>query len=93
MRAFSLLLAMLSGLVFGEPLVTSPTSTDQWGKTAVTVVSGTVTDAASGAPLMGAQIHVEGLALSALARNEGQYRLTIPASACSFLVLRSDLIV
>ena len=91
MRAF-FFLAMFSGLIVGGPLATSPTATAQWGTTTVTVVSGTVSDAASGAPLVGAQIHVEGLTLSALARNDGRYRLTIPASAGSEVVLRADLI-
>lgn len=92
MRAFSFLFAMFGGLILGGPRATSPTSTAHWGTNAATVVSGTVTDAASGAPLMGAQIHVEGLTFGALARNDGRYRLTIPASAGSEVVLRADLI-
>ena len=92
MRAFSFVLAMLSGLISGEPLATSPTDAVAGGATIATVVSGTITDAASGVPLMGAQIHVEGLTLSALAANDGRYQLTIPASARSEIVIRADLI-
>ena len=100
MRAFAFLLVMLSGLISGAPLATSPTATARGdattaaggGATTVTVVSGTITDAASGAPLMGAQIHVEGLTLSTLATNDGRYQLTIPASARSEIVIRADLI-
>ncbi len=92
MRAYSFLLAMLSGLISGGPLATSPTDAARGGATIATVVSGTITDAASGAPLMGAQIHVEGLTLSALAANDGRYQLTIPASAKSEIVIRADLI-
>ena len=92
MRAFLLVLAMLSGLLSGGPPATSPTASTLGGAATATVVSGTVTDAASGAPLMGAQIHVEGLTLSALAANDGRYRLTVPASAGSEIVVRADLI-
>ena len=56
MRAFILFLAMLAGLISDGPLATSPSAAARGGITTVTVVSGTVTDAASGAPLMGAQI-------------------------------------
>jgi Ca-activated chloride channel family protein len=47
---------------------------------------------------MGAQVHVEGLPLSALAANDGRYQLTIsgtarfPASVRSEIVVRADLI-
>ena len=92
MRAFILFLAMLAGLISDGPLATSPSAAARGGITTVTVVSGTVTDAASRAPLMGAQIHVEGLTLSALARNDGGYQLTIPASARSEIVIRAELI-
>ena len=92
MRAFILFLAMLAGLISEGPLATEPATTARGGIMAATVVSGTVTDAASGAPLMGAQIHVEGLTLSALARNDGGYQLTIPASARSEIVIRAELI-
>ena len=92
MRAYSFVLAMLSGLISGGPLATSPTDAARGGATIATVVSGTITDAASGAPLMGAQIHVEGLTLTALAANDGRYQLTIPASAKSEIVIRADLI-
>ena len=92
MRAFILFLAMLAGLISEGPLATEPATTARGGIIAATVVSGTVTDAASGAPLMGAQIHVEGLTLSALARNDGGYQLTIPASARSEIVIRAELI-
>ncbi len=98
MRAFILVLAMLSGLISGEPLAKSPTASTRGGTTTATVVSGTVTDAVSGAPLVGAQIHVEGLTLNALAANDGRYRLTIPgtagvpSSAGSEIVIRADLI-
>ena len=92
MRAFSFVLAMLSGLISGGPLATSPTAPARGDATNATVVSGTITDAASGAPLMGAQVHVEGLTLSALAANDGRYQLTIPASARSEIVIRADLI-
>ena len=92
MRAFSFVLAMLSGLISGGPLATSPTDAARGGATTATVVSGTITDASSGAPLMGAQIHVEGLTLSALAAKDGRYQLTIPASARSEIVIRADLI-
>ena len=92
MRAFSFVLAMLSGLISGGPLATSPTDAVRGGATTATVVSGTITDASSGAPLMGAQIHVEGLTLSALAAKDGRYQLTIPASGRSEIVIRADLI-
>ena len=92
MRAFSFVLAMLSGLISGGPLATSPTAPARGDAANATVVSGTITDAASGAPLMGAQVHVEGLTLSALAANDGRYQLTIPASASSEIVIRADLI-
>ena len=92
MRAFILCVAMLAGLISDGPLATSPRATARGGIITATVVSGTVTDAASGAPLMGAQIHVEGLALSALARNDGGYQLTIPTSARSEIVIRAELI-
>ena len=92
MRAFILFLAMLAGLISERPLAINPATTARGGIIAATVVSGTVTDAASGAPLMGAQIHVEGLTLSALARNDGGYQLTIPASARSEIVIRAELI-
>jgi hypothetical protein len=82
MRAFLLLLAMLTGLISDGPRTTNSTATARVG-TYSTVVSGTITDAVSGAPLGGAQIYVEGLTLSALAANDGRYRLTIPASAGS----------
>ena len=91
MRAFLLLLAMLTGLISDGPLTTNSTATARVG-TYSTVVSGTITDAVSGAPLRGAQIHVEGLTLNALAANDGRYRLTIPASAGSEVVIRADLI-
>jgi hypothetical protein len=91
MRAFLLLLAMLTGLISDGPLTTNSTAAARAG-TYATVVSGTITDAVSGAPLRGAQIHVEGLTLSALAKNHGRYRLTIPASAGSEIVIRADLI-
>ena len=103
MRASFLLLAMLTGLISDGPLstnstattnstaFTSSTATDRVG-TYSTVVSGTITDVASGSPLMGAQIHVEGLALSALAASDGRYQLVIPASASSEIVIRADLI-
>ena len=81
MRAFFLLWAMLTGLLVDEPLTTDST-----------VLSGTITDAVSGAPLVGAQIHAEGLTLSALAANDGRYQLTIPASAGSEIFVRVDLI-
>ena len=98
MRAFLLVLAMLSGLISGEPLATSPTASTRGGTTTATVVSGTVTDAATGTPLMGAQSHVGGLTLSALAASDGGYRLTIPGAAGvpgtagSEIVIRADLI-
>ena len=92
MRAFIFFLAMLAGLISEGPLATEPATTARGGIMAATVVSGTVTDATSGAPLMGAQIHVEGLTLSALARNDGGYQLTIPASARSEIVIRAELI-
>jgi len=41
---------------------------------------------------MGAQIHVEGLTLTAMAANDGRYQLTIPASARSEILIRADLI-
>ena len=92
MRAFSFVLAMLSGLISGGPLATSPTAAARGDAANATVVSGTITDADAGAPLMGAQIHAEGLTLSALAANDGRYQLTIPASARSEIVIRADLI-
>ena len=92
MRAFSFVLLMLSGLISGGPLATSLTDAARGGATTTTVVSGTITDAASGAPLIGAQIHVEGLPLSALAANDGRYQLTISASVRSEIVVRADLI-
>ena len=92
MRAFSFILAMLSGLISGGPLATSPTAAARGGATTATVVSGTITDATSGAPLMGAQIHVEGLPLRALAATDGRYQLTISASVTSEIVVRADLI-
>ena len=92
MRAFILFLAMLAGLISDGPLAANPTATARGSIITATAVSGTVTDAASGAPLMEAQIHVEGLTLSALARNDGGYRLTIPASASSEIVIRAELI-
>ena len=92
MRAFSFVLAMLSGLISGGPLATSPTAAARGDAANATVVSGTITDAASGAPLMGAQVHVEGLTLTALAANDGRYQLTILASARSEIVIRADLI-
>jgi len=88
MRAFLPLLAMLTGLISDGPLTTNSTATARLG-TYSTVASGTITNAVSGAPLRGAQIHVEGLTLSALAANDGRYRLTIPASAGSEVVIRS----
>jgi Ca-activated chloride channel family protein len=91
MRAFLLLLAMLTGLISDGPRTTNSTATARVG-TYSTVVSGTITDAVSGAPLGGAQIYVEGLTLSALAANDGRYRLTIPASAGSEVEIRTDLI-
>ncbi len=90
MRAFILCLAMLAGLISDGPLATNPGATARGGIITATVVSGTVTDAASGAPLMGAQIHVEGLTLSALARNDGGYQLMIPTSAGSEIVIRAE---
>ena len=103
MRAFFLLLAMLTGLIADGPLTANstatPNSTATTNETATarvdthaTVVSGTITDAVSGAPLVGAQIHVEGLTLSALAANDGRYQLTIPASTGSEIVIRADLV-
>ena len=92
MRAFSIFLAMLTGLISGGPLGTGPTDMTRADTYTATVVSGTVTDAASGAPLMGAQIHVEGLTLTTLARNDGRYQLTIPASGRAEVVIRADLI-
>ncbi len=92
MRAFSIFLAMLTGLISGGSFGTSPTDAARVGTYSATVVSGTVTDAASGAPLMGAQIHVEGLTLGTLANNDGRYQLTIPSSGRSELVIRADLI-
>jgi hypothetical protein len=88
MRAFSLILAVLTGLFSDVPLTTNsaapansteisnptsianPTATARAG-THATVVSGMVTDAVSGAPLMGAQIRVDGLTLIALAATTG----------------------
>ena len=62
MRAFFLFTAMLTGLISGGPLATNSTatmnaaatsnSTGRWGHTYATIISGTVTDAASGAPLV-----------------------------------------
>ena len=92
MRAFLFLSVMLGGSILAGPSATSPAATARGGTFTATVVSGTITDAASGAPLMGAQIHVVGLTLSALAANDGRYRLTIPASAGSEIVIRADLI-
>jgi len=89
MRAFLLLLAMLTGLISDGPLTTNSRATARAG-TFSTLVSGTITDAVSGAPLGGAQIHVEGLTLSALAANDGRYGLTIPASAGSEVVIRAE---
>ena len=91
MRAFLLLLTMLTGLISDGPLTANSTATALMGAYA-TVVSGTITDAVSEAPLWGAQIHVEGLTLSALAANDGRYRLTIPASAGLEVEIRADLI-
>ena len=54
MRAFILFLAMLAGLISEGPLATNPAATARGGIIMATVVSGTVTDAASGAPLVGA---------------------------------------
>ena len=92
MRAFILCLAMLAGLLSDGPLATSPRATAQWGDITATVVSGMVTDAASGAPLVGAQIHVEVISLSAWAGSDGGYQLTIPTSAGSEIVVRAELI-
>jgi Ca-activated chloride channel family protein len=91
MRAFLILLAMLTGLISDGPPTTNSTTTALVGAYA-TVVSGTIIDAVSGTPLWGAQIHVEGLTLSALAANDGRYRITIPASAGSEVEIRADLI-
>ena len=92
MRAFSLLLAMLATSISGGLVGTGPTDTTPNGISRATVVSGTVTDDASGAPLMGAQIHVEGLTVGALANNDGRYQLTIPSSGRSEIDIRVDLI-
>ena len=103
MRAFFLLSLMLTGLISDGPLTSNSTatanSTANTSSTATarvgtysTVVSGTITDVASGAPLMGAQIHVEGLAVNALAASDERYQLVIPASASSEIVIRADLI-
>ncbi len=98
MRAFLFVVAIFSGWISGEPLATDRTEAARGDGTTATVVSGTVTDAASGAPLMGAQIRVEGLTLSVLAANDGRYQLTIPgiagvpASARSEIVIRAELI-
>ena len=92
MRAFLFISVLLGGSILGGPLATSTATTPPAGTHAATVVSGTITDAVSGAPLMGAQIHVAGLTLNALAAVDGRYRLTIPASAGLEVVIRVDLV-
>jgi hypothetical protein len=94
MRAFLLLLAMLPGLISDGPLTTNSTTTALVGAYA-TVGPGTITDAVSGAPLWGAQIHVEGLTLSALAANVAagvpSSDFTFAASVAAFgMVLRDS---
>ena len=80
MRLLSLLLALLAGHISdrGAP---SPTTV---------VVIGAVTDATNGAPLAGAQVHVEGLDISALTSNDGRYAVTLPTMTSSEVVIRVE---
>ena len=80
MRLLSLLLALLAGHISdrGAP---SPTTV---------FVIGAVTDATNGAPLAGAQVHVEGLDISALTSNDGRYAVTLPTMTSSEVVIRVE---
>ena len=91
MRAFVLFSAMLAALIFDGPMGTSHSTATVEKGPYTTVVTGVVTDALSGALLLGARIHVEGLPLSAFANNRGQYQITITASERPEMFLRADL--
>ena len=80
MRLLSLLLALLTGHASdpGAPSLTT------------VVVVGAVTDATNGAPLSGAQIHVEGLGIRALTSNDGRYTVALPSITVSQVVIRVE---
>jgi len=82
MRTLSLLLALLAGLMTdGHP-----------GDRRAGVVVGTITDAATGTPLSGVQIHVDGLMASALSARDGGYTLRFAPHATGELTIQADLI-
>ena len=82
MRTFTLLLALLAGLITDGPDTTG----------SLGVVIGTVTDAATSTPLSGVQIHADGLMSSALTANDGGYVLRLAAAAGGAVTIRADLI-
>jgi hypothetical protein len=82
MRTLSLLVALLARLMTDGQPDHRPQG----------VVVGTVTDAATGAPLSGVQIHVDGRMLSALSARDGGYTLRLASQASGDLTTRADLI-
>jgi Ca-activated chloride channel family protein len=90
MRGFFLFLVGFTGLISG-PSATAHTAATLRPEYA-TVVSGTVTDATSGVPLVGAHIQVDGVTLNAFSNSSGRYQLTISALARSQVVIRASLI-
>ncbi len=82
MRTVTLLLALLAGLITDGPQKTGSQGT----------VVGTVTDAATGAPLSGVQIYADGLMTSSLTARDGGYMLRLAAIATGEVTIRADLI-
>ena len=82
MRTVTLLLALLAGLITDGPQ----------GAHSPSVVIGTVTDAATGTPLSGVQIHADGLMASSLTASDGGYTLQLAAAAKGEVTIRADLI-
>ncbi len=62
------------------------------GARSLGVIIGTVTDAATGTPLSGVQIHADGLMTSALTARDGGYLLSLAAAAKGEVMVRTDLI-
>ncbi len=70
MRTFALVLALLAGLMADGPQSTR----------SLAVVIGTVSDAATAAPLSGVQIYADGLMASTLTARDGGYLLRLPTA-------------
>ena len=82
MRTLALVLALLAGLMADGPQSTR----------SLAVVIGTVSDAATAAPLSGVQIYADGLMASTLTARDGGYLLRLPTASTGEVTIRAELI-